>query len=227
VTRRNVLVMNTAVITGASRGIGKATAAEFFHHGWSVIGTSTSGRGWSHDHLSWIALDLAESRSIATAADAITSRGAFDVLINNAGTMPRGGAENSGDIAVSALREVLEVNLIGTIDFTERVLPAIKSGGHIVLLGSGLGALNGVSGPWWPSYSISKAALSMYTQRLAHRLKGRKITVSIVSPGWVKTDMGGKDAPRNVAEPAREIFDLATSAVPTGRFWESGKQIAW
>jgi NAD(P)-dependent dehydrogenase (short-subunit alcohol dehydrogenase family) len=219
--------MNTAIITGASRGIGKATAAEFLRHGWNVIGTSTSGDGWRHDHLSWITLDLAKPSSIATAAEAITSRSKFDALINNAGTMPRDGEENSGEILVSALRQVLEVNLIGTVDFTERVLPAAKAGGHVIFLGSGLGSLNDVSGPWWPSYSISKAALSMYTQKLAHRLKGRNITVSIVSPGWVKTDMGGKDAPREVTEPAREIFRLATSPIPTGRFWQSGGEIAW
>src|SRR5690348_9948526 len=116
--------MNTAVITGASRGIGKATAAEFLRQGWSVIGTSTSGEGWSHDRLSWIALDLRNSGNIAAAAQAITSHGKFDVLINNAGTMTRTREENSGEIVISALRDVLEVNLIGTIDFTERVLNA-------------------------------------------------------------------------------------------------------
>src|SRR5690348_4138417 len=147
--------MNTAVITGASRGIGKATAAEFLGHGWSVIGTSTSGAGWNHDRLSWIALDLRNSGNIAAAAQAITSRGRFVVLINNAGMMTRTREENSGEIVVSGLREVLEVNLIGTIDLTERVLGAINSGGHIIFLGSGLGSLSGVRGPWWPSYSIS------------------------------------------------------------------------
>ena len=219
--------MKTAVITGASRGIGKATAAEFLRHGWAVIGTSTSGDGRSHDHLSWIALDLANSGSIARAADEIVSRSKFDVLINNAGIMPRHGEENGGDIVVAALRDVLEVNLIGTIDFTERLAGEVKSGGHIVFLGSGLGSLNGVTGPWWPSYSISKAALSMYTQKLAHRLKAQNITASIVSPGWVKTDMGGDGAPRDPAEPAQEIFRLATSPLPTGQFWQSGQTMAW
>ena len=67
----------------------------------------------------------------------------------------------------------------------------------------------------------------MYTQRLAHRLKTQNITASIVSPGWVKTDMGGDDAPRDPAEPAQEIFHLATSAVPSGQFWQSGQPMAW
>jgi len=214
----------TLVITGASRGIGKATAAEFLDNGWQVIGTSTSGHGWKRESLSWVQLDLANPDSIKAAAKLITSRGKLDVLINNAGITDSADRDR---ISVPVLRRTLEVNLIGPIDFTEQMIPAINPGGHIVSLGSGLGSIGGVTTSYAPAYSISKAALSMYTRKLAARLDDRKITVSIVSPGWVKTDMGGSSAPRRPEEAAREIFRLATANTPSGLFWHQGKRMAW
>lgn len=214
----------TAVITGASRGIGRATASRFLDSGWQVVGTSTSGRGWDHDQLSWIALDLADPQSIAHAAKDIASRGKIDVLINNSGIF-----EDDSDAAISipVLRHTLEVNLIGTADFTGQCAGEINIGGHIIFLGSGLGSITGATSSYAPSYSVSKAALSMYTRKLAARLAEQKITVSIVSPGWVKTDMGGQSAPRKPDEAASEIFTLATSNVPSGQFWHQGKPMAW
>jgi NAD(P)-dependent dehydrogenase (short-subunit alcohol dehydrogenase family) len=219
--------MKRAVITGASRGIGKATAAEFLQHGWQVLGTSTSGQGWAQQNLSWMALDLVDAQSIKSAAKNVVSQGPIDVLVDNAGIMERGQDEEGSAINIPALRKILEANLIGTIDFTEQSLSAVNAGGHIVLLGSGLGSLSGANGAFAPSYSISKAALSMYTRKLAARLADRNITVSIVSPGWVKTDMGGESAPRKPNEAAGEIFRLATSKVPSGLFWHQGKPMAW
>lgn len=214
----------TVVITGASRGIGRATASEFLDHGWDVLGTSTSGHGWNHERVSWFELDLASPESIKSAAKQITARGKIDVLINNAGITDN---EDRDKISVPVLRRILEVNLVGTIDLTEQMAPAMNSGGHIILLGSGLGSIAGVTTAFAPAYSISKAALTMYTRKLASRLEDRKVTVSIVSPGWVQTDMGGKSAPRQPEEAAEEIFRLATQDVPTGQFWHQGKRTAW
>ena len=67
----------------------------------------------------------------------------------------------------------------------------------------------------------------MYGRTLAFRLEAKNITVSIVDPGWVKTDMGGRGATRDPKLPAKEIFELATSTVPTGRFWYEGKERSW
>lgn len=214
----------TSVISGASRGIGKATASRFLDRGWEVIGTSTSGRGWDQEHLSWIRLDLADAESISRAAKDIASRRKIDVLIDNAGIMER---DSDAAISISDLRSILEVNLIGTIDFTEQCAGAIASGGHVIFLGSGLGSITNTTSSYAPAYSVSKAALSMYSRKLAARLADRKITVSIVSPGWVKTDMGGQSAPRKPDEAAGEIFTLATSNVPSGQFWHQGKRMAW
>lgn len=82
--------------------------------------------------------------------------------------------------------------------------------------------------PWMvPSYQISKVGLSMYTRALAARLKNTNITVAILDPGWVKTDMGGEEAPGTPDVPAHECFDLAAKNIPSGKFWKGGKERSW
>ena len=188
--------MKTVLITGVSRGIGKATAEKFLSEGWHVLGTSTSGKtDWSHANLRIFQLNLSNPKSIEQVAQEISKQGAIDTLINNAGTYSE-LEEQDGDtekLIVKALRDALEVNLVGTIDFTERMIPGVKNGGHILFLGSRMGGLTELKGGTYaPSYSISKVGLSMYTQKLALRLaKKEKIRGSIVDTGWVQTDIAG------------------------------------
>lgn len=134
-------------------------------------------------------------------------------------------------VAIETLRKTLQVNLVGTIDFTERMLPLINQGGHIVNISSSAGSLAEVGYEshfpgHYPSYKISKTALNMYTRTLALRLKDN-IIVSSVHPGWVKTDMGGTEADITPEEAAEHIFGLAVSKPETGQFWFNGKKIPW
>lgn len=221
--------MNTVVITGVSRGIGRALAERFLAGGDSVVGTSTTGGAdWSHERLIVFPLDLASSESIASCADAIKKLGKrIDVLVNNAGIWS--GVDENPTINVDLLRKTLEVNLFGTVDFTERMVPFMNDGGHIVNVSSRMGSLGFVEegGINWPDYKISKAALNMVTRILAYRLKDRGIAVSSVHPGWVKTDMGGSDADLEPAEAAEDLYKLATSTVETGQFWFKGDKFPW
>jgi NAD(P)-dependent dehydrogenase (short-subunit alcohol dehydrogenase family) len=218
--------MKNVLITGVSRGIGKALAEKFLKKGWSVIGASTSGASpIDHQALRVHKLDLLETNSIRAFAEKIINAASpIDVLINNAGIAIDSG--NAG-ISTDALRKTLEVNLIGLIDLTERLLPLIPGGGHIINMSSGLASLTEGSGAFAPAYSISKVGVNMYTRALAGRLAGKGITVSSVDPGWVRTDMGGTGAPRDPSEPAEEIFKLATSKVDTGCFWHRDKKRSW
>ncbi len=218
--------MKTVLITGVSRGIGKAAAEKFLSQGWQVLGTSTSGNSsFEQDALRVFRLNLLEPESIRQFVQEIeNSKEKIAVLINNAGaSFDRGSALVDPDI----LRKTLEVNLIGLIDLTNRLLPLIHDGGHIINISSGSGSLTEFSGSWAPAYSISKAALNMFTRVLASQLKSRKIIVSSLSPGWVKTDMGGPGAPRDPSEPANEIFELAISKVDSGYFWAQGHKRTW
>lgn len=220
--------MKKAVITGASRGIGKATAEKFLAEGFAVVGTSTSGAGFEHENLSWVQLDLIDSGSIGRAAKDIAARGKIDVLVDNAGYLSDTESDfGDSPVDMDVLRRTLEVNLIGTIDFTEQLLPSLKEGGRILLLGSQLGSLTDAMHTASISYSISKAALGMYARQLAGQVKERDVRVFIVDPGWVRTDMGGPNATRAPEEPAREIYELAVSDLPTGRFWREGKERSW
>jgi len=170
-------------------------------------------------------LDLSKSKSIKDCVKKLTKLNKkIDVLINNAGIWS--GVEDDPIIRVDLLRKVLEVNLIGTADFTEQVIPLINQGGHIINISSRAGSMSYVHDSDYPDYKISKAALNMVTRVLANRLKG-KITVSSVHPGWVKTDMGGSDADIEPKEATEYIFKLANSKVETGQFWFKNEKFPW
>ena len=219
--------MNKVLITGVSRGIGKATAEKFLKEGWNVIGTSTTGKALiKHNNLEMYKMNMLESSNIRNVVEKIATAGErLDVLINNAAISDRD--RTASTINIDDLRRVLEVNLIGLIDLTEGLLPYINDGGQVINISSGVGSLTEFRGVWALAYSISKAALNMYTLNLASRLKNRKIIVSSLTPGWVRTDMGGPSATRDVSEPAIEIFDLANSKGESGQFWASGHKRHW
>jgi len=221
--------MKTVVITGVSRGIGEALANKFLQEGYGVIGTSTSGKSKINSpNLMMIKLDLSDTVSIKKAGKDIKNTTAnIDILMNNAGIS---ADEELGKIDINVLRKNLEVNLIGLIAFTELLLPIISQNGHIINMSSIMGSLTiklGNSELDFPAYRISKTAINMYTKTLASRVKGRGIIVSSVHPGWVKTDMGGKDATKEPTEAANEIYKLAITPHETGLFWHDNKICSW
>jgi NAD(P)-dependent dehydrogenase (short-subunit alcohol dehydrogenase family) len=219
--------MKIILITGISRGIGRAVAEKFLSNGDFVIGTSTSGVvPWSHKNLTILKLDLADSKSIEQCAENIlASNKSIDIFVNNAGAWFE---ETHGPkIEIDKLRKTLEVNLIGVIDLTERIVPIMNNGGHILNISSRAGSLNYIHHAKHPAYKISKVGLNMFTRILAIRLKD-KVTVSSVHPGWVKTDMGGMDADITPEEAAGDIFNLALdSKLETGQFWFKGGKFPW
>lgn len=224
--------MQTVLITGVNRGIGKETTQKFLREGYKVIGTSRSGSvDYDQENLQILPLDLRSGESIADCAQELTSRGEkIDILINNAGRL---FDEDDSELVPEKLRQSLEVNLIGTADFTEHVVPLMNKGGHILMLSSRAGSIGrtGQSASRfpgkYPAYKISKAALNMYMRTLAMRLKDSQITVSAVHPGWVKTDMGGEEAEITPEKAAESIYELAISRPETGLFWFNGEQLPW
>lgn len=216
--------MKTVLITGISRGIGKALAEKFLAEGYFVIGTSTKGvADISHENLIVLQLDLADPKSIKTCSEKILDlKKPIDILINNAGIAVR---ERDG-IKMDILRTTLETNLIGPIDFTQQILPLLRGGGHIVNVSSRQGSMSYVHQTNNPSYKISKAATNMFTRVLSLQLQD-KITVSSVHPGAVFTNLAPADADMQPEEAAKYIYELAISKPKTGQFWFKGEPFPW
>ncbi|MBI4435060.1 SDR family NAD(P)-dependent oxidoreductase [Candidatus Uhrbacteria bacterium] len=222
--------MNTILITGVDKGIGRALMSTFLAEGYFVIGTFYADRPVSHERLKDFALDLGKPESIASCASAITNLGKpLDILVNNAGIL---ADEEETNVVIEKLRKTLEVNLLGTIDFTQRLLPLMNVGSHIMNVSSTAGSLELVGKVshfmgHYPAYKISKAALNMYTRTLALELKDRGVTVSSVHPGWVQTDIGGQEADLTPESAADAMYQLAISRPESGGFWFAGKRLPW
>lgn len=226
--------MKTVVITGASRGIGLATAKKFLDEGWRVIGTYLNTQiPVEHKNLTALQYDQSNPKSIIETADKIKELVPnIDALVNNAGIL----LDANDKIAVpDKVRKTLEVNVVGVVDLTERLLPLFQKYSHVVNLNSGYGSISApiLDDETAAGYRISKAALNMYTRHLAFRLEPRGIIVSSIAPGWVKTDMGYMVATetevpdRTPEQAAQDIFDLVTKIKETGQFWREGKKTDW
>ena len=215
------------LITGCSRGIGLATANLYLeNHNVSVTGTSTSGHyPINHPNFKCFSLDLSSSESISNFVSRIKDM-KFDIVINNAAILLDDSNQLSVDLPL--LKKTFDVNVFGTIEFTEQMLPCVNAGGHIINISSEWGAFSESNfEAFQPHYKMSKAALNMYTKMLAKRVEHRNITVSALDPGWTKTRMGGVEAPRKPMDVAKEIINLSTSKVPSGTFWHQGKARQW
>lgn len=221
--------MKTVVITGASRGIGFTTTKKFLDSGYRVVGTSTSGKiDIESLNLIKIKLDISSPDDIGLAVEEIKKLGIkVDILINNSGVLLDFDDEKPN---LDKMRKTLEVNLFGLIDFTEQLMLLInQEGGHIVNVSSMSGSFSEeVNDGYAPAYRISKAALNMYTYTRSRSLKEQNIILSSIDPGWVKTEMGGKEARREPEEVAEDIYNLATRAnVESGQFWFKGEKRSW
>jgi Dehydrogenases with different specificities (related to short-chain alcohol dehydrogenases) len=223
--------MQTVLITGATKGIGKALAQKFLREGYRVFATSMEALDYAHEDLKVFPLDLRSPESIAACASEIEqTRMPVDILINNAGVLLD---EDETMLVPERLRATLEVNLIGTAAFTEAILPFVSAQGSIVMISSTAGSLALVDHPsshyprHYPAYKISKAALNMYMRTLALRLGDTGITVFSVHPGWVRTDMGGEEADLAPEEAAEGLYETIISRPQTGGFYFKKERLPW
>ncbi len=229
-----------ALVTGANRGIGFEICRQLAQRGLHVVLASRDAvkgkaaaealRGEGLD-VEPRTLDVTSARSInALAAWLDKHHGRLDVLVNNAGIMidPRGS--RFLDSGIDTYRGTLETNLFGPLLLSQALAPLMKKNGYgrIVNMSSELGQLSDM-GAGTPAYRISKTALNALTRILAADLKDANILVNTMSPGWVKTDMGGPHAPRTPQQAAVTAVWLATlpDKGPSGGFYLDRKQIPW
>lgn len=220
----------TALITGASKGIGRALAERMLHAGYRVLGTSRTGKiDIAHDRFYPLKLDLAEEDSIAAALQAITDNGGrIDVLVNNAGI----GPDLHLDLPERAsFSNTFEVNVQGTVFFTESVVHMLPKDGIILNISSKMGSLEVCEKINSVAYRMSKTALNMYTKILANRLQDQ-LKVACIHPGWVQTTIIESNLTQATLTPkdsANRIFKFMTSEFKHGIYWdcEDNTELPW
>jgi NAD(P)-dependent dehydrogenase (short-subunit alcohol dehydrogenase family) len=227
-----------ALVSGANRGLGlemtrqllargDRVAAACRHPGRALELTRLAGEHPGRLHV--LPLDLTDVRSIADLARQIAALDLdIDLLVNNAGMLVEG--ERFGAIDGKSLRESFAVNAEGAFLLTQALNADLADGAKIVNLSSTLGSISRTDSLYSPSYAISKAALNMATRLLSIALRERGIVVISLSPGWVRTDMGGAGATlqpdASIAAMLRVIDHLKAS--DSGRFLtQNGETIPW
>jgi NAD(P)-dependent dehydrogenase (short-subunit alcohol dehydrogenase family) len=225
-----------ALVTGANRGLGKEVSRQLAQQGFTVLLTGRSRQKaeaavaeLGDENLIPAQLDVADPSSITAIHDWVAKEfKRLDVLVNNA-AIHYDSWQRAVNADLAIVREAFETNVYGPWLLCQVFIPLLRQSSHprIVNVSSGAGALEGMSGGT-PAYSMSKAALNALTLMLASELRGDRILVNAVCPGWVATDMGGSGG-RPVAEGARGIVWAATlpDNGPTSGFFREGKPIAW
>jgi NAD(P)-dependent dehydrogenase (short-subunit alcohol dehydrogenase family) len=174
-----------ALVTGASSGIGEATAARLATAGYKVYGTSRRGAQAGERSYEMLALDVTSDASVdAAIGRVIQAEGRIDLLVNNAGfsTGPAGAEESS----IEQARAIFDTNFFGIVRMTRAVVPHMRrqGSGRIINIGSVLGFL---PAPYMALYAATKHAIEGYSESLDHELRGRGIRVSVIEPAFTKT----------------------------------------
>jgi NAD(P)-dependent dehydrogenase (short-subunit alcohol dehydrogenase family) len=241
-----------AFITGGNRGLGLQTALELKDEAKVVIGSRDLAQGEealrnlraAGADADVLEFDVTSPVSHQAAYDYFDSKfGRLDILVNNAGiaggTFPGTGPEHSAiHVPMDLLRKVFETNFFAQVAVTQKLLPLIRKSpaGRIVNLSSIMGSLALQADPKSPiyhaksfAYDASKTALNAFTVHLAYELRDTNIKVNSAHPGWVKTDMGGPEAPMELSEGGRTSAALATLGAdgPTGGYFHMGQTLPW
>lgn len=175
----------TALVTGASSGIGKATAERLSKAGFKVYGTSRRGAKGSRQPFEMLSLDVTSDESVAAAVGQLVQReGRIDLLVNNAGfsTAPAGAEESS----MQQARSIFDTNFFGIVRMTRAVVPHMRrqGRGRIINIGSIFGFL---PMPYMALYAATKHAVEGYSESLDHELRTMGIRVCVIEPANTKT----------------------------------------
>jgi len=226
--------MPTVLITGANRGIGLELARQYAADGWAVIATARDPKDAGElkklkSEIRVEKLEVTDQKQVKALAKKLKDT-EIDVLLNNAGMLT--GYEAFGKTDTKSWLQTLHVNTVAPLQIAEAFADHVAASDQkkIVAITSGMGSIGrGPDGGAY-AYRSSKAGLNMAMATAANDLKSRKIVVAVISPGWVKTDMGGPSAsitPKTSAEGIRKVI-AKLGPKTSGRFFNySGEEIPW
>ena len=229
-----------AIVTGANRGLGLEIARQLMAGGAFVVAgcrdqakcaAAVEQLAAGGDNAAALVLDVNDTHSVrAFVEEVVRAHGTPSILVNNAGVFPEERGSKVTENSTAYWRMTFETNLFGAVRMCREVVPHMQKVryGRIVNVSSGLGQLSQM-GAGTPAYRVSKAALNALTVTLAAEVKDSGILVNSMSPGWVRTDMGGQEAPRSVEEGADTAvwLCLLPSSGPTGQFFRDRTPIPW
>lgn len=203
----------SALVIGASRGLGLALVRELLTRGWSVTATvrglhSTELHSLREKHpgsLEIEKLDVTKLDEIAALRDRLRSQ-TFDLLYVNAG-IANGPGETIGLATLEQFTRLMVTNVFGPMRVVEGLQDLVAPRGTVALMSSRLGSVAGNETGGWEIYRGSKAALNMLMRSYAHRHREDARTLLLIAPGWVRTDLGGPAATLSVEESIRGVVD--------------------
>ena len=222
--------MPVALVTGANRGIGLELVRQLLNRDFTVHATYRTNEGGlkplTCPALTCHRMDVRNRDEVASVIGAISTP--IDVLVNNAGVADGRWSSLSDFNVVS---DVLEINAVAPVRVTQAALPLLVDGGGVVaMITSLMGSIEDCKSGRSYAYRASKTALNMFTTAMKNELQAQGVSVVLIPPGWVETDMGGPNAPLQVTESVSGILARIEeqSLVTTGRFVDySGQPLPW
>lgn len=221
--------MPFAVVTGSNRGIGLALCTELKSRGYAVLAacrkTSAKLDALGIEVVSDI--DVSTAEGVTGLASAVGKR-SIDLLINNAGVLLAEGS--LGEIDAAPLRKHFEVNALAPLLVTQALRASLKGGSKVALITSRMGSIDDNGSGGYYGYRMSKAALNMAGKSLAIDLKDQGVSVIILHPGMVSTDMIGNQGNIEPPEAAQGLLTQIDKLTPatTGTFWHAnGTALPW
>ena len=230
--------MKTVLITGANKGLGYEMSRQLSELGWKVlvVGRRKEETEAAAERLMRnggiaipIQMDIGDDESIKEGMEKIDETiSHLDVLINNAAVLEDRGSELI-HVDMDMVEKMIQINALGVLKMVRSCIHLIDEGGRIINVSSGAGSFGEGGSLWAPVYGLTKTLVNSITYHLAPELESRGVSINALCPGWVKTEMGGPEAPRSVEEGAETAIWLATKAPAslTGKFLRDKKEIPW
>ncbi len=209
----------TILLIGASRGLGHAMAAEFLKQGWNVVGTVRGGGTGTPLHVLADAfpgrveidiLDIRETDQIAALRDRLSGR-TFDMVFVNAGTTNQDPTQTIGEVSTEDFVQVMITNALSPMRVIESLERCVSATGLIGVMSSGQGSIANNETGMREVYRGSKAALNMFMRSFAARHAGTSRAMVVMAPGWVRTSLGGSDAPLSIEDSVPNLVNVLLS----------------